>query len=49
MAVDGENVHKTDRWDLGLRIREVEAREDGSLWLLSDGKDGQLLKLEPKP
>lgn len=49
MAVDGENLYKSDRWDLGLRIREVEAREDGSLWLLSDGKDGQLLQLEPKP
>lgn len=49
MTMDGAGLHKADRWDLGLRIREVEAREDGSLWLLSDGKDGQLLKLEPKP
>ncbi|WP_374524886.1 PQQ-dependent sugar dehydrogenase [Sphingopyxis sp.] len=48
MAIDGERLHKSDRWDFGRRIREVEVREDGSVWLLSDGKDGKLLKLVPK-
>ncbi|WP_257547991.1 PQQ-dependent sugar dehydrogenase [Sphingopyxis sp. DBS4] len=48
MSIDGDMLHKADRWDFGQRIREVEVREDGSVWLLSDGKDGKLLKLVPK-
>jgi glucose/arabinose dehydrogenase len=48
MAIQGNSVSKADRWDLGMRIREVEVREDGSVWLLSDGKDGKLFKLQPK-
>src|SRR3546814_3148335 len=48
MAVDGDALHKADRWDFGIRIREVEVNEDGSVWLLTDGKDGKLVKLVPK-
>ena len=48
MAIDGETLHKSDRWDLGQRIREVEVRDDGSVWLLTDGEDGKLVKLVPK-
>lgn len=48
MAIDGDTLHKSDRWDFGQRIREVEVREDGTVWLLTDGKDGKLLKLVPK-
>jgi glucose/arabinose dehydrogenase len=48
MAIDNDTLHKADRWDFGQRIREVEVREDGSVWLLSDGKDGKLLELVPK-
>ena len=48
MAVDGDTLHKSDRWDFGARIREVEVRDDGSIWLLTDGEDGKLLRLVPK-
>ncbi|AQA01020.1 dehydrogenase [Sphingopyxis sp. QXT-31] len=48
MGVDGETLHKSDRWDFGTRIREVEVREDGTVWLLTDGSGGKLLKLVPK-
>ena len=48
MSIDDDTLHKADRWDFGQRIREVEVREDGSVWLLSDGKDGKLLELVPK-
>lgn len=48
MQIDGDKLHKSDRWDFGKRIREVEVREDGTVWLLSDGSDGKLLKLAPK-
>ncbi len=48
MAIDGDTLHKSDRWALGQRIREVEVRDDGTIWLLSDGEKGELLKLIPK-
>ncbi|MGQ2930149.1 MAG: PQQ-dependent sugar dehydrogenase [Sphingopyxis sp.] len=48
MAVNGDKLHKSDRWDFGKRIREVEVRGDGSVWLLTDGSDGKLVKLVPK-
>jgi glucose/arabinose dehydrogenase len=48
MAIDGDALHKSDRWDFGTRIREVEVNADGSVWLLTDGKDGKLVKLVPK-
>lgn len=48
MKIDGDTLHKADRWDFGRRIREVEVREDGTAWLLSDGADGKLLRLAPK-
>ena len=48
MSIDGETLHKSDRWDFGKRIREVEVRNDGSVWLLTDGEDGKLVKLVPR-
>lgn len=48
MGIDGDTLHKSDRWDFGQRIREVEVREDGTVWLLTDGSEGKLLKLAPK-
>lgn len=48
MQIDGDKLHKSDRWDFGQRIREVEVRDDGSVWLLTDGEDGKLVKLVPK-
>ena len=32
----------------GLAAADVEVRDDGSVWLLTDGKNGKLLKLVPK-
>jgi glucose/arabinose dehydrogenase len=48
MAIDGDKLHKSAYWDFGQRIREVEVRDDGSVWLLTDGEDGKLVKLVPK-
>ncbi|WP_137752096.1 PQQ-dependent sugar dehydrogenase [Sphingopyxis sp. L1A2A] len=48
MAINGDQLTKSDRWDFGTRIREVEVRDDGTVWLLIDGEDGKLVKLVPK-
>lgn len=48
MQVDCDTLRKSDRWDFGARIREVEVRDDGSVWLLTDGEGGKLLRLVPK-
>ena len=48
MSIDGDSLSKAERWDFGTRIREVEVREDGSVWLLTDGETGKLVKLVPK-
>jgi glucose/arabinose dehydrogenase len=33
--------------DLGLRIRDVRQGPDGNLYLLSDARNGKLLRLVP--
>lgn len=48
MTIDGDKLSKSDRWDFGTRVREVEVRDDGSVWLLTDGENGKLVKLVPK-
>ncbi|HET9817735.1 MAG TPA: PQQ-dependent sugar dehydrogenase, partial [Rhodanobacteraceae bacterium] len=46
IALDGENAREVARYDIGERVREVVQGPDGDLWLLEDGSDGRLLKLE---
>jgi aldose sugar dehydrogenase len=48
ISLDGTKASKAERWDMGARIREVETHEDGSIWVLTDGDNGKLLKLTPK-
>ena len=48
ISLDGTKASKAERWDMGARVREVEAHADGSIWVLTDGADGKLLKLTPK-
>ncbi|MFT4228004.1 PQQ-dependent sugar dehydrogenase [Micropruina sp.] len=45
--LDGTNARKGDQWDFGDRVREVEQAPDGSIWVLTDGSDGRLLRLTP--
>jgi glucose/arabinose dehydrogenase len=37
-----------ERWDVGHRIRDVEAGPDGALWLLEDANPGGLFRVTPK-
>jgi glucose/arabinose dehydrogenase len=43
----GDNAMEAQRFEMGLRIREVEQGPNGAIWLLEDGRRGrgQLLKL----
>jgi aldose sugar dehydrogenase len=36
------------RWDVDLRVRDIEEAPDGSLWMLEDAKPGGLFHLTPK-
>lgn len=51
VAIEGEKAREVARHPVPHRIREVEQREDGSIWLLEDGREagaGRMLKLMPK-
>lgn len=51
VAIDGEKAREVARHPMPHRIRDIEEREDGSIWLLEDGKEsgaGRLLKLTPR-
>jgi glucose/arabinose dehydrogenase len=50
VAIDGEKAREVARYPMAHRIREIVEREDGSVWLLEDGKEtgaGRLLRLSP--
>jgi glucose/arabinose dehydrogenase len=50
VAVNGNTAREAERFDMGARIREVEAGPDGALWVLEDGgrgSAGRLLRLAP--
>jgi len=36
------------RWNVGMRVRDIEEAPDGSLWMLEDAKPGGLFHLTPK-
>ncbi|NUO78245.1 MAG: PQQ-dependent sugar dehydrogenase [Lysobacter sp.] len=49
LSLDGDKIVKEERLlkELGLRIRDVRVGADGKVYVLSDEKDGKLLRLEP--
>lgn len=48
VALNGESAQKADRWNMNMRIREVEQGPDGAIWMLEDGSPGKLFKLTPR-
>jgi glucose/arabinose dehydrogenase len=48
LALDGNRVTAEEKIAMGRRIRDVAEAPDGALLLLSDGDDGELLRLTPK-
>jgi aldose sugar dehydrogenase len=49
LSLENGRVTREERYlgDLGARIRDVQQGPDGLLYLLTDARDGQLLRLEP--
>jgi glucose/arabinose dehydrogenase len=45
--LDGDKARKADQWDMGARIRAVDQGPRGEIYLLEDGANGRLLRLEP--
>lgn len=48
VAISGDGAQKSDRWNMNMRIREVEQGPDGAIWILEDGSPGKLFKLTPR-
>ena len=47
LELNGEKVSHEERMMIGQRIRDVEQAADGSVYLLTDSSDGQILRLSP--
>jgi aldose sugar dehydrogenase len=50
VAIDGATAREVGRYPTTHRLRDIDQRDDGSLWLLEDGEEsgaGRLLKLTP--
>ncbi len=48
LTLEGDKVTSEERLPINKRIRDVAAAKDGSVLLLTDGKDGELLRLNPE-
>jgi aldose sugar dehydrogenase len=48
VTFEGATAREAERFDMGKRIREVVEGPDGAIWLLEDGKRGNLLRLTPR-
>jgi glucose/arabinose dehydrogenase len=49
LTLDGNRVKSEERIGLNRRIRDVIEAADGAVLLLTDGKEGELLRLTPSP
>jgi glucose/arabinose dehydrogenase len=49
LVLDGDRVAREEKLlpDLGQRVRNVREGPDGFIYLLTDDRDGQLLRLRP--
>ena len=39
---------RAERWSVHHRIRDVEVRPDGALWMIEDANPGALFRVTPK-
>ncbi|HSJ77539.1 MAG TPA: PQQ-dependent sugar dehydrogenase [Erythrobacter sp.] len=47
IAVNGASVGSVETIDIGHRVRDVRVGPDGAVWMVTDEKDGKLLRLAP--
>lgn len=47
VRVNGTTASEVARIPLGVRVREVEQGPDGAIWILEDGANGRLVRLDP--
>jgi len=47
VRIRGDQATKADQWDMGHRIRGVDQGPRGEVYVLEDGPNARLLKLEP--
>lgn len=47
VTIDGSKATEAERLKMGVRVRDVIEAPDGAVLLLTDGKDGELLRLTP--
>ena len=47
LTISGATVADEERINMGFRVRDVEEAPDGAVLLLSDGNNGELLRLTP--
>ena len=45
--IDGDTASEAERYSWDTRIREIEEGPDGFIWVLEDGEEGRLVRLEP--
>ena len=47
LSLKGETVVGSEQWRIGRRVRDVRQGPDGYLYLLTDERDGQILRVAP--
>jgi aldose sugar dehydrogenase len=47
LTIQGDGVAGVEKIEIGRRIRDVEVAADGSIWLITEHEDGELLRLTP--
>jgi aldose sugar dehydrogenase len=45
LTIQGDRVTDVEKIEIGRRIRDVEVAADGSIWLITEHEDGELLRL----
>lgn len=44
-----DNAVQDEEWiEIGRRIRDVQMHSDGSIWLVTEHEDGEVLRLTPQ-
>ena len=46
--IDGDGARKANQWPMNARIRSVVQGPSGEIYVLEDGDEGRLLRLDPK-